>query len=141
MTIHLIRRAFTGAVWEDRNGYCRAMRVPAGTVDLIYVTGTTAVGDEGSIVAPGRAGPQAERCYAIIESALRQLGATLDHIVRSRVFLTDMSQADDIGAVHKRLLGHRQPCLTLVGCSSLIHSDMVVEIECDAVVGGAQPSA
>jgi len=126
-----IERVGTGSAWEARNGYSRAVR--AG--DWVLLTGTAAFAPDGSVVSPGEAGAQTERCYAIIAGALAQLGLGLEHVVRSRIFLTDMSQADAVGRVHKQLLGANKPCLTLVGCPALVHPDLVVEIECEAWAG------
>ena len=82
------KRAFSGAPWESKIGYCRAVR--AG--DHIYVTGTAAVDDKGNAFAPGDAYAQAKRCFEIIERALRELGADRACVVRTRMFVTDVSR-------------------------------------------------
>ena len=87
----MFRRAFSGAPWESRIGYCRALR--AG--DHVYVTGTTAVG----ALEQGAYG-QARRCLEIIEKALRELGASMADVVRTRMFVTDISKWEEFGRAH-----------------------------------------
>jgi isochorismate pyruvate lyase len=127
-----IRRTCSGSPWEDRYGYCRALRVG----ELIFLTGTAPVATDGSTFAPGDPAAQAMRCFEIIEQALRDLGADRTAIVRTRMYVTDIARADDIGLAHKRFFGEHRPCATMVEVSGLIRSDMLVEIECDAVAVG-----
>ncbi len=123
------QRAFSGAPWEPQVGYCRAVR--AG--NLIFVTGTAPVAEGGGVHAPGDAYAQAKRCFEIIESALRELGAGLPDVVRTRMFVTDISKWADYGRAHKEALGAHPPATTMVQVSQLIDPDMQIEIEVDAV--------
>jgi enamine deaminase RidA (YjgF/YER057c/UK114 family) len=124
-------RAFSGAPWESKVGYCRALR----TGDRIFVTGTVSVAPEGGAVfAPGDAYRQASRCLDIIEEALRELGAGPEHVVRTRMFVTDIDLWEDVGRAHAERFGNAPPCTTLVEVSRLIDPSMLVEIEADAVV-------
>jgi len=125
-----IRRTFSGAPWEDAVGYCRALRVG----NLLYVTGTAPVDSDGSVHAPGDGYPQAVRCLEIIEEALRSLGAGLEHVVRTRMFVTDISRWEEYGRAHREVFGDHPPTTTLVEVRSLIHPDMLIEIEADAIV-------
>lgn len=125
-----IRRTFSGAPWEDTVGYCRALRVG----NLLYVTGTAPVDPDGSVHAPGDGYPQAVRCLEIIGEALRSLGAGLEHVVRTRMFVTDISRWEEYGRAHREVFGDHPPTTTLVEVRSLIHPDMLIEIEADAIV-------
>lgn len=125
-----IRRVFSGSPWEAKVGYCRAVR--AGP--LIWVTGTVAINVDGSPHAPGDAGAQAERCFEIIARALGELGASLQDIVRTRMFVTDISRWEEIGAVHGRVFEAHPPATTMVEVSRFIGSEFLIEIEADAFV-------
>jgi isochorismate pyruvate lyase len=126
------QRAFSGAPWEERVGYCRALR----TGDSIFVTGTAPVDPDGDVHAPGDGYGQAKRCLEIIEEALTELGGTLRDVVRTRMFVTDISRWKDYGKAHREAFQGGYPATTLVEVRSLIHPDMLVEIEADAVLGG-----
>ncbi len=123
-------RVFTGAPWEKKVGYCRALR--AG--NHIYVTGTAPVGEDGRVVAPGDGYTQARRCFEIIAQALQELGASMNDVVRTRMFVTDISLWGDFGRAHHEFLGHAPPATTMVEVKSLIDPAMLIEIEVDAVV-------
>jgi isochorismate pyruvate lyase len=123
------QRVFSGAPWEPTVGYCRALR--AG--DHIYVTGTAPVDDEGGCFAPGDAYAQTVRCLEIIQRALRDLGADLDCVVRTRMFVTDISRWEAYGRAHGEAFGGHPPATTMVEVSSLIDANMLIEIEADAV--------
>ena len=124
------RRTFSGAPWEEAVGYCRALR--AGNV--IYVTGTAPVDPDGSVHAPGDGYPQTVRCLEIIRGALESLGASLQDVVRTRMFVTDISRWEEYGQGHREAFGDHPPTTTLVEVGSLIHPDMLIEIEAEAVV-------
>ena len=126
------RRAFTGAPWEKEVGYCRAVR----SGDTIVVTGTAPVGDDGEVVAPGDAYAQAQRCFVLIERALADLDARLEHIVRTRMFVTDISRWREFGRAHREVFGDHPPATTMVEVRALIDPDMLIEIEADAIVDG-----
>ena len=123
------QRAFSGAPWESQVGYCRAIR--AG--DHLYVTGTAAVDDKGNAFAPGDAYAQAWRCLEIIERALRELGADRACVVRTRMFVTDISRWQEFGKAHQEFFGAHPPATTMVEVKSLIDPAMLIEIEADAV--------
>jgi len=124
------QRAFTGALWERHVGYCRALR--AG--DRVFVTGTTAVDPDGSVHAPGDAYAQTVRCLEIIRDALAELGAGIQHVTRTRMFVTDIDRWDDYGRAHAQVFAEHPPATSMVEVVRLIHPDMLVEIEADAVV-------
>lgn len=127
-----VRRAFSGAPWEARVGYCRAVR--AGP--HVWVTGTVALNDDGSVHAPGDAGAQAARCFEVIGKALNTVGAELSDIVRTRMFVTDISRWEEIGAAHGAVFRDHPPATTMVEVSRFIGPDFLVEIEADAFVTG-----
>jgi isochorismate pyruvate lyase len=118
----------TGNQWEQRFGYARIAR--AG--DLVLVGGTVALNPDGTPHAPGDAGAQTTRCFAIIEGALRRIGLDRAAIMRSRVFVTNIADAERVGLAHKAFFGDHTPCLTQVQAAALIDPAFVVEIECDA---------
>jgi isochorismate pyruvate lyase len=122
-------RVSSSAPWEEQVGYCRALR--AG--NLIFVTGTAAVDDSGNVVAPGDGYRQARRCFEIIERALKQLGADRRNIVRTRMFVTDIRRWAEFGRAHREFVGEDRPCTSMIEVVRLIHPDMLIEIEADAV--------
>ena len=124
------QRTFSGAPWESKVGYCRALR--AG--DRIYVTGTAAVDEDGRPYAPGDAYAQTRRCFEIIQRALQALGADLSDVVRTRMFVTDISRWQEVGRAHGELFASHPPATTMVEVSALIDPEMLVEIEADAVI-------
>ncbi|MCA9650382.1 MAG: RidA family protein [Myxococcales bacterium] len=124
------RRVSSGAPWEDQVGYCRAVR--AG--DHVYVTGTIALEPDGSSHAPGDGYAQAKRCLEIIESALLELGAGLPQVVRTRMFVTDISRWAEYGRAHAEAFGPHRPASTMVEVRRLIRDECLIEIEADAVV-------
>lgn len=122
------RRTYSAAPWESRIGYCRAVRVGPH----IYVTGTASVGPDGGVFAPGDAYAQANRCFEIIAAALFDLGASLADVVRTRMFVTDISQWEAFGRAHGERFRNHPPATTMVEVKSLIDPDMLIEIEADA---------
>lgn len=122
------QRYSSGAKWESIVGYSRAVRVGG----RIYVTGTTAIGENGEIVGKGDPYAQAVQAFNNIERALKELGAGLENIVRTRMFVTDISRWEEYGRAHKECLGDTMPATTMVEVSKLIDPQMLVEIEADA---------
>jgi enamine deaminase RidA (YjgF/YER057c/UK114 family) len=123
------QRTFSGAPWETRVGYCRALRVG----DHVYVTGTAPITDEGAVFAPGDANAQARRCLEIIRKALADLNADLSYVVRTRMFVTDISRWAEYGRAHREAFADYPPATTLVEVKSLIDPAMLIEIEAEAV--------
>ena len=123
------QRAFSGAPWEKQIGYCRALR--AG--EHIYVTGTAPVADDGKTFAPNDPYAQAKRCLEIIERALRELGADRSHIVRTRMFVTDIKLWREFGRAHQEFFANNPPATTMVQVEALIDPAMLIEIEADAI--------
>ena len=100
----------------------------------MFVTGTVALEPDGSVDAPGDAYRQAVRALELIEKALVQVDADLSHVVRTRMFVTDISRWEEIGRAHGERFRDHPPCTTMVEVSGLIDPAMMVEIEADAVV-------
>jgi enamine deaminase RidA (YjgF/YER057c/UK114 family) len=123
------QRSFSGAPWEEHVGYCRALR--AG--DRIFVTGSAAVNADGSVHAPGDGYEQALRCLHIIDAALADLGAGVEHVTRTRMFVTDIDRWKEYGRAHSEIFGDHPPTTSMIEVRRLIHPDMLIEIEADAV--------
>jgi enamine deaminase RidA (YjgF/YER057c/UK114 family) len=122
------QRYFSGAKWESIIGYSRAVKVG----DRIYVTGTTAINENGEIVGAGDAYAQTVQVIKNIERALRALGAELENVVRTRMFVTDISRWEEYGRAHGEFFGEIMPATTMVEVSRLIDPQMLIEIEADA---------
>lgn len=122
-------RVFSGAPWESKVGYCRAIR--AG--NLIFVTGTAPVAEGGGVFAPGDAYSQARRCFEIIERALRDLRASMADVVRTRMFVTDIGRWQEFGKAHGEFFSAYPPATSMIEVKGLIDPAMLIEIEADAV--------
>jgi enamine deaminase RidA (YjgF/YER057c/UK114 family) len=120
----------SGAPWEATVGYCRATRVGRH----IAVSGTTAVDEHGQPVAPGDAYAQTVHALHIIEQALRDLGAGVNDVVRTRMFVTDIGAWEAIGRAHGEFFHDNRPAAMMVQVAALIDPALVVEIEVDAIV-------
>ncbi len=118
----------SGVTFEDIVGYSRAVRVGS----RIYVTGTTATGEGGKIIGIDDGYAQAVQAIGNIERILKQAGATLANVVRTRMFVTDISRWQEYGRAHNEFFGTIRPCATMVEVRALIHPDMLFEIEADA---------
>ena len=120
----------SGAPWEPVVGYSRAVRVGA----LVFVSGTTAIGPGGEVVGLDDPYVQTRRALEIIGAALARAGARLEHVVRTRLFVTRIADWEAIGRAHGEVFGEIRPATTMVEVSRLIDSRMLVEIEADAVI-------
>ena len=122
------KRYSSGAKWESIVGYSRAVRVG----ERIYVTGTTATDETSSIVGVGDAYAQTIQCIRNIERALTALGGSLENVVRTRMFVTDISRWEEYGRAHGEAFRDIMPATTMVEVAKLIDPDMLIEIEADA---------
>jgi enamine deaminase RidA (YjgF/YER057c/UK114 family) len=124
----------SGTPWESIVGYSRAVRVG----NLIYVAGTTATDANGHVV--GRGDPHAQTLQALhnIEAALTQAGAALQHVVRTRIYVTNIADWEAIGRAHGAFFRAIRPAATMVEVSRLIDPAMLVEIEAEAVVADGE---
>ena len=122
------RRYSSGLKWESIVGYSRAIRVG----DRVYVTGTTATNEAGDIVGEDDAYAQTIQVIRNIERALRALDAGLENIVRTRMFVTDISRWEEYGRAHGEVFREIMPATTMVEVSKLIDPRMLIEIEADA---------
>lgn len=125
-----IKRYASGAPWEEMFGYCRAVR--AG--DWVEVAGTTAT-DDGIVLHPEDAYNQTMFILSKIEKALKQAGAEMSDVVRTRMFVTDISRWDEFGRAHAEFFRASKPASTMVEVKGLIDPDMLIEIEVSAFVG------
>ena len=124
------KNIFSGAPWESIVGYSRAVRIG----NHVWVAGTTATADDGRVVGVGDAAAQTHYILQKIDRALSEAGSSLRDVVRTRSFVTDISQWEAIGRVHGQYFGDIRPAATMVEVSKLIDPDHLVEIEVDAYV-------
>src|SRR4030095_12855804 len=130
-----MKRVFTGAPWEKKVGYCRAVR--AGS--QVFVSGTAPVGPAGSTFAPGDAYAPAKRCVEIATAALRDLGAGPEHVVRTRMYVTDIARWAEYGRAHAEAFGASPPATCMGEVRRLIDEAMLIEVEVEAVRGAGAP--
>ncbi|MBO1348926.1 MAG: RidA family protein [Hormoscilla sp. GUM202] len=124
-----IIRTFSGTSWEEKASYCRALRVG----NQIYVSGTAPIDRSGGVFAPGDAYAQTKYCLSIIQKALQDLGADCSDVVRVRLFVTDISRAQEFIQAHREFFAEHPPTNTMVEVSALVDQAMLVEVEAEAI--------
>ncbi|HYE55473.1 MAG TPA: RidA family protein [Chitinophagaceae bacterium] len=120
----------SGAKWEDIVGYSRAVRMG----NVIEVTGTVAVDDHNNLVGPNNPYEQTKFILNKIETILKRAGAGLEHVVRTRMFVTDISRWEEYGKAHGEVFSQIRPCTTMVEVSALIAPEYLIEIEATAIL-------
>jgi enamine deaminase RidA (YjgF/YER057c/UK114 family) len=127
------KNVFSVSPYEDVIGFSRAVRVG----DLVFVSGTVAWGPDGKLVGKGDVYAQAKQTLANIEGYLRQAGATLKDVVRTRIYLTDIDRWQEVARAHREAFGDVRPASSMLEISGLAEPEMLVEIEAVAVLSAA----
>jgi enamine deaminase RidA (YjgF/YER057c/UK114 family) len=120
----------SGAKWEEIVGYSRAVRMG----NIIEITGTVAVDENNNLVGGNNAYEQSKYIIQKIEKVLKRAGASLEHVIRTRMFVTDISRWEEYGKAHGEFFGEIKPCTTMVEVKGLISPEYLIEIEATAIV-------
>lgn len=123
-------KMFSGTPWEPVIGYARAVQVG----ETVYVSGTTGTDPSGKVLAPGDAYAQTVQTIRNIENALKRLGLGLEHVVRTRIYLTQIDRWEEVARAHVEFFGQIHPATSVIGVARLVDPEMLVEIEAVAVV-------
>lgn len=125
-----IRKVSSDAKWENIVGYSRAIQVG----NFIEIAGTTAIGKDGKILGTGNPAEQTRQIIRIAEIALKELNSSLDDVIRTRIYTTDISRWEEIGKAHGEYFRKIKPVSTMVEVSKLVSPEMMVEIEFSAIM-------
>ena len=126
---HKRTKIFSGTPWEPKVGYARAVQVG----ETIHVSGTTGTDPSGKVLAPGDVYAQSVQTIRNIENALKRLGLGLEHVVRTRIYLTQIDRWEEAARAHAEFFGEVHPATSLIGVARLVDPEMLVEIEAEAV--------
>ncbi len=126
---HKRTKIFSGTPWEPKVGYARAVQVG----ETIHVSGTTGTDPSGKVLAPGDVYAQSVQAIRNIENALKRLGLGLEHVVRTRIYLTQIDRWEEAARAHVEFFGEVHPATSLIGVAGLVDPEMLVEIEAEAV--------
>jgi len=126
---HKRTKIFSGTPWEPKVGYARAVQVG----ETIHISGTTGTDPSGKVLAPGDVYAQSVQAIRNIENALKRLGLGLEHVVRTRIYLTQIDRWEEAARAHVEFFGEVHPATSLIGVARLVDPEMLVEIEAEAV--------
>jgi enamine deaminase RidA (YjgF/YER057c/UK114 family) len=124
-----IQRTFSGAPWESKVSYCRAIRMGSH----IAISGTTSVDDQGNVYAPEDPYSQTLKCLEIIENSLKEFGMDRNCVMRTRMFVTDISRWEEFGRAHGEFFKNCPPATSMIEVKGLIDPGLLIEVEADAV--------
>lgn len=125
-----MQRVWSGSPFEEKAGYCRAVR----SGNHIWVAATAPFLDDGSIAGVGDMKAQTTRCLEIIAEAVAELGSDISHVTATRMFVTDITRTAELSEAHREFFADHPPAASLVEVSALVHPDLLIEIEAEAVV-------